>query len=82
MEWAQNGPDQKPVLFKRVGEGLFAANNALWNSVNMKRSLIPVMPETDYVAFNDSGKPSPHAMAYAADSSELRYNHPLHIMVS
>ena len=81
MEWIQDSSDQK-VHHKKVREGLFSANNALWKTVNLKHSVLPPVPDADYIAFNDLGKPSHHAMAYAAESSELRYNHPLHIMVS
>ncbi|XP_078482468.1 transient receptor potential cation channel subfamily A member 1 homolog [Ciona intestinalis] len=42
----------------------------------------PVIPETGYEAFNDHGKLTKSAITYTEDTSVLRHNHPLSIMVN
>ena len=78
MEWDQCATAQKHRFEKKSEK---STEGALWKALNVKDAVLPLIPEAEYVAFNDFGKPSHHAMAYAVDSSELRYNHPLHIMV-
>ena len=82
MEWNRSAASHQPQSDKKQPKGIFNPESALWKSINFKEVVIPLLPEMDYIAFNDFGKPSHHAMAYTNDTSVLRYNHPLHIMVS
>ena len=82
MEWNQTDSGQKIINEKRMERGAFHPRSLFWKAFNIKDVLVPVVPHKDFADFADFGKSSEFEISYSLDSSVLRYNHPLHIMVS
>lgn len=80
-EWNQSDPGEKIIDQKKMDGGIFNPNSLFWKAFNVRDALLPVLPHSEIFDFNDFGRPYEMDESYSLDSSILRYNHPLHIMV-